>query len=651
MNALTLRRVFGKTTIRVLVVAGLRMSAGVLVLLGLAASHVHAQVLTTLGSFGGGSGVSSPVGGLTLSGNTLYGAAHGGGYGDGMVFSLPLSGGSPTVVATFNGSNGANPVGGLTLSGNMLYGRTNSGGFSNDGTVFSVPVSGGSLTVLATLNDSNGEGGGYGVYGGGLTLIGNTLYGVGVAGGAYGEGAVFSLPLSGGNPAVLASFNGSNGQYPVGGVTVIGNTLYGTTNVGGAYDSGTVFSVPLSGGSPMVLATFNGSNGANPVGGLTLSGNMLYGVTQSGGAYGGGTVFSLPLSGGSPTVVATFSGSSGGYSPCGVTVIGNTLYGTTNQGGGGNYGTVFSVPLSGGSPMVLATFNGSNGANPVGGLTLSGNMLYGVTQNYGAAGFGTAFALNIVGFYAWNLAGGGSWATTGNWNPAGPPDGADNTTDFSQQTLAANATVTLDGSHTIGNLIFGDQGNAYNWTLAPGSGGTLAMQVSSGTPAVTVNNQTATISAVLAGNQGLTTLGGGTLILTASNVYTGGTTVVSGTLQLGDGVAKNGYIQGNILNDFALIFANPTTQTYSGSISGDGVVTKLGGGLLVFSGSSTYTGGTTVSAGTLQLGDGIANNGSVAGNITNNATLALRQSDGPDLRRRDQRERRRDQDRRRDRNA
>ena len=53
-------------------------------------------------------------------------------------------------------------------------------------------------------------------------------------------------------------------------------------------------------------------------------------------------------------------------------------------------------------------------------------------------------------------------------------------------------------------------------------------------------------------------------------------------------------------------------------------MTKTGNGLLILTGSnSTYGGGTTLSAGTLQLGDGTANNGAVPGGITNNATLVF----------------------------
>ena len=115
-----------------------------------------------------------------------------------------------------------------------------------------------------------------------------------------GYGTVFSLPLSGGSPTLLATFSGSNGSGANGCLTLSGSTFYGTTYYGGIGGfSGVVFSVPLSGGSAAVLATFNGSNGENPDAAVTLSGNTLYGMANQGGAYGDGTVFSVPLSGGS----------------------------------------------------------------------------------------------------------------------------------------------------------------------------------------------------------------------------------------------------------------------------------------------------------------------------------------------------------------
>ena len=43
----------------------------------------------------------------------------------------------------------------------------------------------------------------------------------------------------------------------------------------------------------------------------------------------------------------------------------------------------------------------------------------------------------------------------------------------------------------------------------------------------------------------------------------------------------------------------------------------------MLTGSNTYTGGTTISAGMLQLGNGSSLNGYVQNNILDNATLAL----------------------------
>lgn len=57
-------------------------------------------------------------------------------------------------------------------------------------------------------------------------------------------------------------------------------------------------------------------------------------------------------------------------------------------------------------------------------------------------------------------------------------------------------------------------------------------------------------------------------------------------------------------------------------ISGPGRLSKTGGSLLVLAGPNTYTNSTVITAGTLQLGNGIVN-GSVAGPIQNNATLTF----------------------------
>jgi autotransporter-associated beta strand protein len=110
--------------------------------------------------------------------------------------------------------------------------------------------------------------------------------------------------------------------------------------------------------------------------------------------------------------------------------------------------------------------------------------------------------------------------------------------------------------------------------------------------------------------------GGGTVILTAANTYTGGTTINAGTLQLGDGAAAIGSVVGSITDNAALVFANPLTQAYAGTISGSGSVTKTGAGMLTLTGSNSYAGATTVNAGTLAFSSFNALGSPTAGNST-----------------------------------
>jgi autotransporter-associated beta strand protein len=136
---------------------------------------------------------------------------------------------------------------------------------------------------------------------------------------------------------------------------------------------------------------------------------------------------------------------------------------------------------------------------------------------------------------------------------------------------------------------------------------------------------TITHSGVISGSGTFTKSGTGTLTLSGTETYTGVTTVSAGTLSLGNGI-KTGLIlpAANLITDNSvLIYNTPSTITHSGAISGPGTFTKSGNGVLTLSGANSYTGTTTVTAGTLQLGDGTATGNIIpaANLITDNAGL------------------------------
>jgi fibronectin-binding autotransporter adhesin len=115
------------------------------------------------------------------------------------------------------------------------------------------------------------------------------------------------------------------------------------------------------------------------------------------------------------------------------------------------------------------------------------------------------------------------------------------------------------------------------------------------------------------------------LVLTGRNTYTGGTTITAGTLQLGNG-ATTGSILGNVVNNSVFAINRSDIFTFGGLISGTGSFEQRGTGTTIFTSANTYTGGTTISAGMLQLGNGGAS-GSIPGNVVDNSVFASNRSD------------------------
>jgi outer membrane autotransporter protein len=104
-------------------------------------------------------------------------------------------------------------------------------------------------------------------------------------------------------------------------------------------------------------------------------------------------------------------------------------------------------------------------------------------------------------------------------------------------------------------------------------------------------------------------------------VLTGANTYSGGTtITAGTLQGDTTSLQGNITDNATLVFNQNTDGTFAGSVSGSGSVTKVGSGVLTLTGTNNYSGGTTISSGILQ-GD----TSSLQGSIADNAALVFDQ--------------------------
>ena len=110
---------------------------------------------------------------------------------------------------------------------------------------------------------------------------------------------------------------------------------------------------------------------------------------------------------------------------------------------------------------------------------------------------------------------------------------------------------------------------------------------------------------VIGGAGSVIVAGNGTQVFAGVNTYTGQTTISSSsTLQLGNGVTDGAVVNsGTVNNGGALVFDTIGNQNLAGKLSGTGTVSMIGTGNQELSGSNDYTGATIVNSGTLQVGN------------------------------------------------
>jgi autotransporter-associated beta strand protein len=110
----------------------------------------------------------------------------------------------------------------------------------------------------------------------------------------------------------------------------------------------------------------------------------------------------------------------------------------------------------------------------------------------------------------------------------------------------------------------------------------------------------------------LTKLGSNSLILTGANTYTGTTTIVAGTVQLGNGGTTGSLATTSAITNNANLAINRSNAVAQGTdfsaagITGTGSFTQAGTGTTTLNAANSYGGGTMVTAGTLILANNSA---------------------------------------------
>ena len=227
-----------------------------------------------------------------------------------------------------------------------------------------------------------------------------------------------------------------------------------------------------------------------------------------------------------------------------------------------------------------------------------------------SAGISGVSILDSATTYTWNggisgvwTNGGGGWLdnfanTATNYSNARPV-----VAQFTNASAGTNVTVASDGV-TVGAV----EVSGANHTI---SGGTITMTNTTWTVA---SSRTAIVGSTLAGTTGLAKSGSGQLVLSGSNSYSGTTTISNGTLRIGNSGTTGSYSGDTVVaSGGTLAFSRTDAYTHGGAISGAGALTKVDAGVVTLTASNSYSGVTTLFAGTL-----VADNSNAlgSGNIT-----------------------------------
>jgi len=589
-----------------------------------------------------GSGLSSGGALRNISGDNIYGGLLT------LGAASRINSDSGTLTLTNTGTI-TGPTFGLTLGGagnitiNSIIGTT-TGTLTKDGAGTAMltaasTYSGGTLISEGTLQI--GSGGAAGSIGGAITNNATLLY--------NRSGALTQATVISGTGALNKAGTGTltlSGANSYAGLTTISNGAIRVSNATalGTADAGTVVA---SGGALELTGSLTIGAEALSLAGTGISlGGALRNISGN-NTYGG----AITLSGGT-TEIASDSGTltlGGGIGGTGQALAIEGAGDVAITSTGINTGAAGSLAKTGNGALVIAAGGDYTGATTIGS---GGEIIAAHANALGTTGAGTAVS-----------SGGALWLSN-------------NITIGAEALSLVGTGVSTDGAlkNVSGNNTFGGAitlGGATTIQAASGTSLNLSGGITGAGIALTING---TGNTTISGTGINTSTGGaltkdqsGVLTILASSDYTGGTTLSAGTIRVGNNsalgtgavttsggailasdsstaraLANNFTINGNTTfgeattgtGDLALngalalggagrtITVNNGLTTVNGVISGTSgnALTKSGTGTLLLNAANTYSGATTISAGTLALGTA----GSIASStITVNSTLDL----------------------------
>ncbi|MDL2285048.1 autotransporter-associated beta strand repeat-containing protein, partial [Oxalobacter sp. OttesenSCG-928-P03] len=504
---------------------------------------------------------------------------------------------------------------------NFYWNNTNTGNTES----WATPANWDQNSVPSNADDVNISNGGTANIGAGGTREANDL--------SVGGTSSSALNISGG------------GKLALSGRSTIGNAA-NTTGI--VTVDGTGSSLTASG---VFHVGFNGTGTLNITKGATALTTNLAIIGENTGSNGTVTVDG---SGSLLTVQGTFLGV-GGYGTGTLNITNGATASVTNG-------------------VIIASDNGGNGTVTVGegsDLSLGGNIYIGHNRTNPSTGTGSLTVKGTLtttgenlGTYTKDIFNFGTntlkFEQAGNQTLSGVISGTGDLTKAGTGTLTLSGANTYSGGTTVtGGLInFTNAGNLGTGNITLNGGGLQwatnnTTDISGRLTAIGANGATfhtndnnLTLATPLTGTGGVTKAGTGTLTLSGVNTYSGGTTVTGGLINfsnennLGTGnITLNGgglqWDAGNTADisgrltaigaNGATFHTNDNNLTLANTLSGTGGITKDGTGWLILSGNNTYTGNTTVSAGTLTV-TGSLGNGNYAGNIVNNGVVVFYQT-------------------------